>query len=174
MNENSSVKLKFKLPITGIGGFVLPWFQAYQVAKLDQKPETTGGKIAGALVPYWYSAFKVAELTPFKDSKSQWKHTLGKIVVPWYYAPYQLAKMKSPTATTSEKFLAILLGPLYGTYAATVIGEHLPNKANRYSSQIPPMNNGPAYSPPASQPVTNPYQAANYQPTQLYSPIKPF
>lgn len=177
MNENNpgqfKLKVPFKVPLS-IGGFVLPWFEAFQVAKLDQKPETTGGKIAGAIVPSWYSAFKVASLTPFKDPKSEWKHTLGKILVPWYYTPYQLAKMKSPTVTNGEKFLALLLGPLYGTYASTVINERQKNTVNSYQSSPQPMNQAPVYQRPISQPAPYPYPAMNYQPVQPYPPIRPF
>lgn len=177
MNEKNPVQFKLKIPFKiplSIGGFVLPWFEAYQVAKLDQKPETTAGKIAGAIVPSWYSAFKVASLTPFKDPKSEWKHTVGKILVPWYYTPYQLAKMKSPTVSNGEKFLALLLGPLYGTYASTVINERQNNAANSYPPSPQPINQIPAYQRPIPQPAVYSYQVMSYPPVQSYPFIRTF
>lgn len=103
----------------------LLWFQAYEVSKLDQKPETTWGKVAALLVPAWYSAFKIASLTPYQTPQNQWKHTLGKIFIPMSYTGFQLAKMKSPTTGNGEKALAVLLGPLYGVHASSVIAERL-------------------------------------------------
>lgn len=118
--------MRISIPIFRMGGIAsLPiwWLQAYFVSKLDQKPNTTGEKIAAVVVPSWYSSFKVAKLTPTNTPKNYFWHTLGKVLIPDFYTAFQLAQMKSPKNNAGEKALGFLLGPLYNIYASSVLSE---------------------------------------------------
>jgi hypothetical protein len=122
----------------------LGWYRAYQVSKLDRKPDSTLEKTAAFFFPSWYSAFKISDIAPGKTPQNETWHTIGKVIFPSAYAAYQMAKIKSPNASLGEKALAVVFSPLYGAYAATVLSERkLPvNPATQQrlnlATQVPP------------------------------------
>lgn len=128
---------------------------AYNISKLDQRPHTFGEKVLATMFPGWYISFKLAKIAPEKNIGNSWLHTIGKIILPWQYSAFQLAKLKSPNTGTGEKIIAILGAPYYSLYGSTILAE-------RNTRGTPLTRSIPSFSPQLYYP--QPTIAAYYQP----------